>query len=57
MEDKIKIIVEKLVKAGINMNAFLKVSGYSIQEKIEEVTKVYCVPMNKSKYIRKYLKY
>lgn len=57
MEDKIKIIVEKLVKAGINMNAFLKVSGSSIQVKIEEVTRVYFVPITKSKYIRKSLKY
>ena len=57
MEDKIKIIVSNLVKAGINMNTFLKVSGISIKEKIEEVTRVYCAPMKKSKYTRKSLKY
>lgn len=57
MEDKIKIIVEKLIKAGIDMNAFLKASGLSIQEKIEEVTRVYCAPIKKSKHTRKALKY
>ena len=57
MEDKIKIIVSKLVKAGIDMNAFLKVSGISIKEKIEEITRVYCAKIKKSKYTRKALKY
>ncbi|UWW97584.1 MAG: hypothetical protein NMK33_05920 (plasmid) [Candidatus Cardinium sp.] len=57
MEDKIKIIVSNLVRAGINMNAFLKVSGISIKEKIEEVTRVYFAPTKKSKYTRKALKY
>lgn len=37
MEDKIKKILEKLIKSGIDMNAFLKASGLSIQEKIVSV--------------------
>ena len=57
MEDKIKIIVSKLVKTEIDMNAFLKVSDISIKEKIEEVTRVYFAPTKKSKYTRKALKY
>lgn len=57
MEDKIKITIEKLVKAGIDMNTFLKASGLSIKEKIEEVTRIYCAPMQKSKYKRKALKH
>lgn len=57
MEDKIKIIVEKLVKEGIDMNTFLKASGLSIKEKIVEITGMYCAPMKKSKYKRKALKY
>ncbi|WP_186292512.1 hypothetical protein [Cardinium endosymbiont of Dermatophagoides farinae] len=57
MEDKIKIIVSKLVKEGIDMNAFLKISAFSIQEKIEEAIRVYCEPMKKSRHIRKELKY
>lgn len=57
MEDKIKIIVSKLVKSGIDMNTFMKISAFSIQEKIEEATRVYCAPMKKSRYARKALKY
>ena len=57
MEDKIKIIVSKLVKEGIDMNAFLKISALSIQEKIEEATRVYCEPIKKSRHTRKELKY
>ncbi|WP_186292531.1 hypothetical protein [Cardinium endosymbiont of Dermatophagoides farinae] len=57
MEDKIKIIVSKLVKTEIDMNAFLKVSDISIKEKIEEVTRVYCATMKKSRHTRKALKY
>lgn len=37
MEDKIKIILEKLIQSGVDMNTFLKASGLSIQEKIVSV--------------------
>ena len=57
MEDKIKVIVEKLVKSGIDMNTFLKISGLSIKEKIIEVTGMYYAPIRKQKYKRKALKY
>jgi len=37
MEYKIKIIIKKLIQSGIDMNAFLKASGLSIQQEIVKV--------------------
>lgn len=57
MEDKIKVIVEKLIRAGIDMNAFLKASGVSIKEKIETVTHTHYIKIKKEKYNKKGLKF
>ncbi|UWW96944.1 MAG: hypothetical protein NMK33_05865 [Candidatus Cardinium sp.] len=57
MADKIKIIVEKLIKAGVDMNTFLKASGSSIQEKIAEISQLYTARVKKPKHKRKMAKY
>ncbi|UWW97532.1 MAG: hypothetical protein NMK33_06140 (plasmid) [Candidatus Cardinium sp.] len=57
MADKIKIIVEKLIKAGVDMNTFLKASGSSIQEKIAEISQLYTDRVKKPKHKRKMAKY
>ncbi|MEF2229242.1 MAG: hypothetical protein V3581_04400 [Candidatus Cardinium sp.] len=57
MEDKIKVIIEKMIRSGIDMNAFLKASGVSIKEKIEAVTYTYYRKIKKEKYNRKKLKF